>query len=170
MNTITVARPNKCLKCYACLVLAVPLLVLEGSHLVRELLGQVAHLSERERDGRGKVSRGSRGGSAPRARRLSKQRNYSGAVSVASRTSVLRWSTASVIACMGEESLLVWTCGFGDAERVSVVVDGRETRGGNPKNDTCSRRRNELALGETRRGARDAVRANARVATNSRAP
>ena len=112
MNTITVARPNKCLKCYACLVLAVPLLVLEGSHLVRELLGQVAHLSERERDGRGKVSRGSRGGSAPRARRLSKQRNYSGAVSVASRTSVLRWSTASVIACMGEESLLVWTCGL----------------------------------------------------------
>ena len=59
-------------------------------------------------------------------------RNHSGAVSVASRTSVRRWSTASVIACMGEESLLVWTCGFGDAERVSVVVDGRETRGRKP--------------------------------------
>ena len=168
MNTITVARPNKCLKCYACLVLAVPLLVLEGAHLVRELLGQVAHLSERERDGREKVSRGSRAGGTRAG--TSNRSNHSGAVCVASRTSVLRWSTASVIACMGEESLLVWTCGFGDAERVSVVVDGRETRGGNPKNDTCSRRRNELALGETRRGARDAVRANARVATNSRAP
>jgi len=74
-------------------------------------------------------------GSSARQARAEKPFRHSGADSVASRTSVLRWSTASVIACMGEESLLVWTCGFGDAERVSVVVDGRETRGGNPKND-----------------------------------
>ena len=66
-------------------------------------------------------------------------RNHSGAVSVASRTSVRRWSTASVIACMGEESLLVWTCGLMTRNACqSSSMDARR-EGGNPKSDTFAR-------------------------------
>jgi hypothetical protein len=53
-------------------------------------------------------------------------------VSVSSRTSVLRWSTASVIACMGEESLLVWTCVSWWGSGVRRGSGGRETRGRKP--------------------------------------